>query len=165
MITEEQLKENPKMAALVQKAILKEGRTNGARATQIIIDEMDHKAYNKYRIADKADRTYKDGTLFASKREMERWDYLLTIQRAGEIKDLQMQVPFELQEAFISKQYGDIGHVQYVADFTYFNISFRKEYPNRKVAEDSKGGVRTPVYLLKRKLFLHKYGEWLFFEV
>lgn len=120
---------------------------------------------NKYGVAARQDRTYKDGTVFASKREMERWDYLLKLRIVGEITDLKMQVPFILQEEFISKQYGDIHSLTYVADFVYTNISFRKAYPNRICVEDSKGGVRTPEYKIKRKLFLYKFADLLFFEV
>lgn len=116
-------------------------------------------------VSPKEMRTYKDGTVFASYGEMLRWDVLLKIQSAGEITDLKRQVTFELQEPFINRQWGDVGKLIYVADFTYINISYRKGYENRLCVEDSKGGILTDKYKLKKKLFLYKYGDLLFFEV
>lgn len=122
---------------------------------------------HKYGVAPLEERTYKDGTEFASKGEMVRWDYLLMIERAGEIKDLQRQVPFVLQEGFISKQpeWGEIEPLIYVCDFLYVNISFRKGYEGRECVEDYKGAVITAEYKLKRKLFLLKHANYAFFEV
>lgn len=116
-------------------------------------------------VGDKALRTYHDGTVFASVGELERWDYLLKIQMLGGIKDLRRQVEFLLQESFIHKQWGDIPAVVYVADFVYTNITFRKQYPGRECVEDSKGGRLSDIYKFKRKLFLYRYGGYLFFEV
>jgi len=116
-------------------------------------------------VAAKENRTYKDGTLFASKTEMQRWDYLVQMQQAGEITNLRMQVPFVLQEAFYNVQYGKIEAITYVADFVYTNLSLRTELTGREIVEDSKGKVRTDKYLLKRKLFLKRYPNYYFFEV
>lgn len=119
----------------------------------------------RIRVSRLEDRTYRDGEVFASKLEMERWDYLLKLQQAGMIQNLQKQVSFILIDSFIHDQYGEIKGISYVADFVYFNVSFRKEYKNRSCVEDSKGGVRTDKYKLKRKMFLSKYPDLLFFEV
>lgn len=110
-------------------------------------------------------RTYKDGTVFASAGELARWDHLLYVQREGEIRNLKRQVPFVLQESFIHKQWGDVSHLLYVADFTYTNISFRRGIGEREIVEDSKGGHLTDIYKIKRKLFLYKYAGYLFYEV
>lgn len=125
---------------------------------------------NKYGVNLKELRTYKDGTLFASTNEMNRWDDLLKIQQVGEICDLRKQVPFKLQSGFLSKQYGEVKPITYVADFVYVNLSFRKGPPGeswkgRLIIEDSKGGVRTEAYKIKRKMLLYKYSKYLFFEV
>lgn len=124
---------------------------------------------NKYNVSAVEDRTYHDGTVFASRGELIRWDTLLKVQSLGEIKDLQKQVVFILQEEFDSKQkeWGDQRPIIYVADFTYFNISFRKDYPNRNVVEDVKGSKKALAkeYKVKRRMFLYRYGSYLFFEV
>lgn len=175
MITEKQLEENPKMAALVRNALIKEKITklttvSGKYALQQFIAQ-DQPKRNKYGIdisdRGKENRTYSDGTLFASIKEMERWHFLLNVQRAGEITDLDRQIAFLLQEPFESEQYGKIDHILYVADFVYRNITFRKGLHNRKIVEDSKGGkIRTAEYRNKRKNFLYIYGkEYLFYEV
>lgn len=157
---------NKGMDEKIAAALRKENKVMPNPVTQFQLQQVNQKIRtNKYGVAEKEERTFRDGTLFASKREMERWDYLLKIQTAGEIKDLESQVPFVLQESFISRQHGDISELIYVADFVYTNISFRRDYPGRKIVEDSKGGMLTQVYKLKKKLFLYKYGEHLFFEV
>lgn len=82
---------------------------------------------------------------YDSKAEARRAADLKLLERAGKIKDLQEQVPFEL----VPKQAGERSAV-YKADFTYWEDgSF--------VVEDVKG-VKTDLYVLKRKLMLHVHG-------
>lgn len=148
----------------IAQALAKE--TNGHAKARAILRNMElEPSYNKYGVSPKEERTYHDGTLFASKGEMERWDDLLKVQRAGQIKDLRRQVTFVLQEEFIHRQWGDVQHLIYVADFVYYNVSFRKEYQDRIIVEDSKGKFLTKEYRIKRKLFLYKYAGYPFFEV
>lgn len=94
-----------------------------------------------------------DGQAFDSKREYRRWAELVLLERAGQIEDLQRQVKFEL----IPAQYSNDDPPKlleracdYIADFVY------TEY-GKRVVEDAKG-ARTSVYLIKRKLMLHRYG-------
>lgn len=92
-----------------------------------------------------------DGT-FDSVKEFSRWQELKLLQRAGEIYDLQRQVPFVL----IPTQRDDRGkvierEVKYIADFTYRN----KDY--RLIVEDTKG-MKTKEYIIKRKLMLYRNG-------
>lgn len=107
-----------------------------------------------------------DGIAFDSIREARRYKQLKLLLLSGEIVGLSMQVPFELLPA----QYEETGEVYtkgprkgqpkqgkcieksvvYVADFVYFENG-------KRVVEDTKG-VRTPEYIIKRKLMLHKYG-------
>jgi hypothetical protein len=82
---------------------------------------------------------------FASKREANRAFELQLLERAGQISDLKMQVPFEVIPAGPGER-----AAFYVADFTYVQ-------GGHQVVEDVKG-VKTPVYLLKRKLMLHVHG-------
>lgn len=113
--------------------------------------------YNKFKVSPKAQRTVY-GITFASKKEMQRYLILLSRQQAGEIRDLEMQVPYVLQEGFIygGKKYREI---RYVADFRYFDKKVG-DY----IVEDVKG-FRTQTYLLKIKLFLYKYRNVCFVEI
>ena len=93
-----------------------------------------------------------DGT-FDSVKEYSRWQELKLLQRAGEIYDLQRQVPFVL----IPTQKDEHGkvierEVKYIADFTY-----REKCGNRLVVEDTKG-MKTKEYILKRKMILYRLG-------
>ena len=162
MLSEEYKTGNKRIDALVELQLAKEEHhLNRTMFSKLQLDQ----AHNKYHVARKEDRTHTDGTVFASKKEMLRWDELLKLQKAGFIKDLERQVPFVLQEEFISKQWGDVQPITYVADFVYTNIKLHRGVGQRKIVEDSKGGILTDVYKLKKKLFLYKYGSYLFYEV
>ena len=87
-----------------------------------------------------------DGRLFDSKAEAARWQELQLLERAGEITELERQVEYEL----IPKQKEERA-VKYIADFRY------KDHEGNTVVEDTKG-VKTPVYILKRKLMLRVHG-------
>ena len=87
-----------------------------------------------------------DGRLFDSMAEAARWQELQLLERAGEITELERQVEYEL----IPKQKGERA-VKYIADFRYVDND------GKTVVEDTKG-VRTPVYILKRKLMLRVHG-------
>ena len=87
-----------------------------------------------------------DGRLFDSKAEAARWQELQLLERAGEITELERQVEYEL----IPKQKGERA-VKYIADFRY------KDHEGETVVKDTKG-VKTPVYILKRKLMLRVHG-------
>lgn len=100
---------------------------------------------------------------FDSKKEARRYQELLLMQRAGKISGLQRQVAFELIPAQREPdQSGPRGGVirgktierpvKYVADFVYFDRS-----TGEKVIEDTKG-VKTPEYIIKRKLMLYLKG-------
>lgn len=93
--------------------------------------------------------TYR-GEPFDSKREAGRYAQLLLLQRAGQITNLKRQVPYLL----IPAQYIDGKCVEravtYRADFVY-------RENGELVVEDTKG-VRTPDYIIKRKLMLQVYG-------
>lgn len=92
-----------------------------------------------------------DGLRFDSKAEHKRWVYLDLLQRAGEITELQRQVPFELIPAQELKRGGTEKATKYLADFTY------RDKAGVLVVEDVKGAV-TPEYRLKRKLMLWVHG-------
>lgn len=93
-------------------------------------------------------RVVVDGITFDSKREAVRYGVLCLMQRAGEISDLRLQVPFEL----VPRQ-PTLRHAQplrYIADFTY-------RMAGALVVEDAKG-VQTEAFKIKRRLMLHVHG-------
>ncbi len=90
-----------------------------------------------------------NGVQYDSKKEAKRHYYLLGLQEARQISNLQTQVKFEL----VPKQKGERA-VNYVADFVY-------QKNGQTVVEDVKGykgGGAYSVFVIKRKLMLHKYG-------
>lgn len=98
--------------------------------------------------------TTPDGT-FDSVKEYSRWQELKLLQRAGEIHDLQRQVPFVL----IPTQKDEHGKVverelKYIADFVYLANDGTGW---RRVVEDVKG-LKTEVYRIKKKLMLYRNG-------
>ncbi|HET9087128.1 MAG TPA: DUF1064 domain-containing protein [Acidobacteriaceae bacterium] len=86
----------------------------------------------------------------ASKKEARRAAELQLLQKIGQIKDLREQVSYLL----IPSQMASGGCIErackYVADFVY-------EQDGATVVEDTKG-VRTPAYVIKRKLMLKIHG-------
>ena len=86
-----------------------------------------------------------DGQMFDSVKEYHRYGCLRILERAGQIKDLQRQVKFEL----IPKQKG-MRACYYVADFTYYE-------DGQFVVEDCKG-YKTEVFRLKEKLMMWVHG-------
>lgn len=83
---------------------------------------------------------------YASKKEAKRAFELKLLERNGEITQLQEQPVFELLEACRHER-----AVHYRADFSY------RDQNGVFVVEDVKGLI-TPMYKLKRKMFLHRYG-------
>lgn len=93
-----------------------------------------------------------DGT-FDSEKEYRRWRELKLLQKAGEIYELQRQVPFVV----VPHQKDENGKVIeraviYIADFTY-----RSTKDGRIVVEDTKG-MKTREYIIKRKLMMYRHG-------
>lgn len=91
------------------------------------------------------------GITFDSKAEHKRWQYLVLMQRAGEISDLQLQVPFVLIPPQVSPSGKKERPTVYLADFVY------QTKEGTRVVEDVKGAV-TPEFRMKRKLMLHVHG-------
>lgn len=106
-----------------------------------------------------------DGMTFDSKHEYQRWKELTLLEKAGKIQGLFRQVKFELIPAQYEryerisqktgKQLADGQRcvekaATYIADFVYWE-------GDRMIVEDAKG-VRTPEYILKRKLMLARHG-------
>lgn len=95
-------------------------------------------------------KTEVDGIVFDSKLEAERYFELKLMERAGVIRDLQLQPSFELIPAF-RKNGKSYRKRSYIADFAYFDIQ-----QGKTIIEDTKG-VKTDVYKLKAALFEYLY--------
>lgn len=87
-----------------------------------------------------------DGVRFASKAEARRYCELRLLEKAGEIRELELQPKFPLY-AFCG---GCVGH--YIADFRY-----RAGTRGVLIIEDVKG-VKTAMYRWKKKHFELQYG-------
>lgn len=98
-----------------------------------------------------AKRVEIDGIKFASKKEAARYQVLKMLAKTGKIFDLKLQVKFILCPKFEYEGKKE-REISYVADFVYLDGN------ENKIVEDVKG-FKTEVYKIKRKLFLHKYGQ------
>lgn len=93
-----------------------------------------------------------DGHTFDSKKEAQRYCELKLFLRAKEIKNLELQPRFLLQDGFVDKEGNEHKKIEYVADFMYVDKD------GKKIVEDVKG-MMTDVYKLKKKLFLNLYDK------
>lgn len=102
-----------------------------------------------------------DGITFDSRKEANRYCELKMLQRAGKIKNLEIQKSFELiptqREPETMTKTGKVKQgkvieqsVKYIADFVYIENG-------KTVVEDTKG-FRTKDYIIKRKMLLYFYG-------
>lgn len=108
---------------------------------------------NKY----KNEKIECDGIVFDSKKELNRYQELQLLLKAGEIRDLQLQVKYILiptQREVFKDEDGNLKarkvierECSYVADFVYIDKK------GDTVVEDTKG-FRTEVYKIKKKLML-----------
>ena len=92
---------------------------------------------------------------FDSAKEWHRNQELETLQRAGEISELNRQVPFVLMPSYTildetTKQgFRTVREIRYIADFTY------RLKNGKRIIEDVKG-MQTDVFKIKRKLLERK---------
>jgi len=93
-----------------------------------------------------ARKTLVSGKVFDSNAEANMYMALKQWVKDGKIRDLKTQVEFTLQPGYRSNGKA-VRPIKYLADFTFFDI---KQDKYRVI--DCKG-IRTPVYLLKKKLF------------
>ena len=88
---------------------------------------------------------------FDSAKEWRRNQELEIMQRAGEISELNRQVPFTLMSSYTiadetTKQgFRTVREIRYIADFTY------RLKNGKRIIEDVKG-MQTEVFKIKRKL-------------
>ena len=92
-----------------------------------------------------------NGIKFDSVREMRHYQLLEYRQKIGEIKELKLQVPYELIPKYKMND-KTIRKTVYIADFVYYDTKDNKTH-----VIDVKG-FKTQTYKLKKKLFEYKYG-------
>lgn len=99
---------------------------------------------NKY----KNKKVVYNGIKFDSQKERNYYIKLKLLEDKGKIKDLKLQVKYELQPKFKSGN-KNIQAISYIADFTYLDEE------NKLHIIDTKG-VRTDVYKIKKKMMQYK---------
>lgn len=103
-------------------------------------------------------KTVVDGYTFDSKLEADYYCQLKLLKRAGQIKDFTLQPRFTLQEAYVHRfTKKRIQKIEYVADFLV-------TYPTHQEIVDCKG-MKTALYLMKKKIFEYKYPDLQIKEV
>lgn len=113
--------------------------------------------YHKYRNTP----TTVDNIKFASAAESRRYTELKFLLDASFIKDLKLQPRFELLPKYVNGAGDKIQKMEYVADFSYFDIE-----RNCFIVEDVKRkATATAVYKLKKKWFEQKYYPLTIMEV
>lgn len=114
------------------------------------------------------ERVTADGKVirFQSQKEARRYDELMAMLRAGEIRDLRLQVDFTLQEAYTDSAGERVRAIRYKADFTYRRkprwplpsmdpgeFADKMEWDWPLVVEDVKSrATKTKQYAIKRKM-------------
>lgn len=106
---------------------------------------------------------------FDSRKEARRYDELMLRIKAGQIRDLRLQVDFTLQEAFTDTDGKRVRALRYRADFTDWERDAEEESRAaaagwscdswRYVVEDVKSeATRTHQYETKKKLLKERFG-------
>lgn len=106
--------------------------------------------------------TERNGIQFDSKKEARRYDELMLLLGAGEIRNLKLQPQFTLQEGFRMTDGTTVRAMRYTADFSYERPTLPDAYGNVywiPVVEDVKStATRTAEYKRNYKMFAEKYG-------
>lgn len=92
-----------------------------------------------------------DGIRFDSRKEAKYYEDLLWQQRTGAVKSIELQPEFVLQPGYevAGKK---IRPIIYKADFKVTEADGHIYYVDTK-------GMKTPVYLIKKKMLLYKYPD------
>lgn len=98
-----------------------------------------------------------DGRKFPSTKEANEYSVLRILERAGKIRDLELQPPFILQRANKAAQ---IKQVKYTPDFKFFDIDRGKWF----VVETK--GVKLADFVVRRNLFTkwlaENHPDWIY---
>ena len=108
----------------------------------------------------KAKKVNYNGIVFDSKAECNRYIELKALEKYGKIKDLQYHKTFELLPS-IKTEVETLRAINYESDFFYYDVVL-----NSYVVEDLKSEMTRKLsdYIIKKKLMIHKYNNYIFFE-
>lgn len=103
-----------------------------------------------------------NGIRFDSRKEASRYVELMSLQKAGKIRNLRLQAQFTLQESYITLEGERVRAIRYVADFAYE----RPTLPDKNgtvywlpVVEDVKSrATKTAQYEMKKKLLRERFN-------
>lgn len=95
-------------------------------------------------------KTVRAGIKFDSKREADRYTQLQMLEKSGAIDSLTLQPKFTLIESQRNEDGKAERPVVYIGDFMY-------RQGGKWIVEDAKG-MKTPDYVIKRKLMLERHG-------
>ncbi|WP_298564337.1 DUF1064 domain-containing protein [uncultured Phascolarctobacterium sp.] len=98
-----------------------------------------------------------DGIRFDSEKEADYYWQLHWMMREGTVKEVELQPKFVLQPGY-KREGKKIRPIIYKADFKVTEAGGHVYYVDTK-------GMKTPVYLLKKKMLLYKYPDIDFREV
>lgn len=94
---------------------------------------------------------------FDSQREARRYDELMLLMKAGDIRKLKLQPQYTLQESYVAPDGERIRAIRYVADFSYERRDGQGFWT--PVVEDVKSrATATQVYRNKKKMMREIYG-------
>lgn len=129
--------------------LLSKVRSDSATKLNITKPAPESKYHNK--------TTEVDGILFDSQKEADYYTDLLWLKQSGAVKSIELQPEFVLQPGY-EREGKKIRPIIYRADFKVVEASGHIYYVDTK-------GMKTQVYLLKKKMLLYKYPDIDFREV
>ena len=99
---------------------------------------------------------------FDSKKEARRYDELMLMLKAGQIRNLRLQQQYTLQESYITETGERVRAIHYVADFAYERPTAPDKYGTvfwLPVVEDVKSrATKTAQYEMKKKLLRERFN-------
>jgi hypothetical protein len=105
-----------------------------------------------------AKKTVIDGIKFDSKAEAAYYTKLIEAKKSGFVENFELQPEFVIFDGFIDREGKKHRSIKYRADFLV------RPSVGVEMVVDVKG-MKTPVYKMKKKMFLQRYPEYRFVEV
>lgn len=161
----------PKYQAQAAKKYMEQQTRRGLAPSAAAV--QDPGKVNKYRNTPTTRVTPSGAVLrFDSQKEARRYDTLVRREKAGQIRELRLQVDFTLQEAYTDTEGRRVRAIRYRADFTYYEPPNQDLYGSHAswyaeqsglswvlVVEDVKSRpTRTREYAMKKKLLKDRLG-------
>ena len=97
-----------------------------------------------------------DGLTFHSNKEKRTYILLNQLKQSGRIKDFELQVGYELQEAYKNALGKKIRPIKYYADFVIIGNDLEEH-----IIDVKSDGTITQLFRVKKKMFEYKYNKIL----